>query len=315
MNITTAAAITIAEIVSELNAAEASSTEITETTETTKVSIQEQVTRTATILERALDHLKSAVPSLIMALLVLIIGIIISRLIAGLVKRTMKRSNIDGAARSFLVSLVRIMLYMVVIIMALSVINVPMSSVITIFGAAGLAVSLALQNCLSNLCGGFIILFSKPFIAGDIIEIDGSVGTVDEISILYTKIRTFDGKAVSIPNGKVSDAKIINYTASPTRRIDLRFDIGYGDDYPKARTLILEVIGGNKKFLSDPEPIVHMTSHGESAVSIDVKVHVLNEDYESMRYYLLEAVKEKFDANGIEIPYKQVDVHIKDVIS
>lgn len=312
MNETTAAVMTIAETVSEINAAEASSAEITETT---KVSIQEQVTRTATILERALDHLKSAVPSLIMALLVLIIGIIISRLIAGLVKRTMKRSNIDGAARSFLVSLVRIMLYMVVIIMALSVINVPMSSVITIFGAAGLAVSLALQNCLSNLCGGFIILFSKPFIAGDIIEIDGSVGIVDEISILYTKIRTFDGKSVSIPNGKVSDAKIINYTASPTRRIDVRFDIGYDDDYQKARTLILEVIDGNKKFLSDPEPIVHMTSHGESAVSIDVKVHVRNEDYESMRYYLLEAVKEKFDVNGIEIPYKQVDVHIKDVIS
>lgn len=312
MNVVTASAITIAEAVSEIAAAETSSTEVTETT---KVSIQEQVTRTATILERALDHLKSAVPSLIMALLVLIIGIVISRLIAGIVKRTMKRSNIDGAARSFLVSLVRIMLYMVVIIMALSVINVPMSSVITIFGAAGLAVSLALQNCLSNLCGGFIILFSKPFIAGDIIEIDGSVGTVDEISILYTKLRTFDGKAVSIPNGKVSDAKIINYTASPTRRIDLRFDIGYGDDYQQARTLILDIIGGNKKFLSDPEPIVHMTSHGESAISIDVKVHVQNEDYESMRYYLLEAVKEKFDDNGIEIPYKQVDVHIKDVIS
>jgi len=313
MNETTSAAITtLTETVSEITGTEAASAEITETT---KASIQEQVTRTATILERALEQLKNAVPSLIMALLVLIIGIVISRLIARLVKRTMKRSNIDGAARSFLVSLVRIILYMVVIIMALSVINVPMSSVITVFGAAGLAISLALQNCLSNLCGGFIILFSKPFVAGDIIELDGSVGTVEEISILYTKIQTFDGKTVSIPNGKVSDAKIINYTASPTRRIDLQFDIGYGDDFRKARSLILEVIGGNKQFLSDPEPVVRMTSHGESSVSIDVKVHVLNEDYESMRYYLLESVKEKFDASGIEIPYKQVDVHIKDVIS
>ncbi len=303
---------TITKTVSEITGTEAASEEITETA---RVSIQEQVTRTATILERALDHLKNAVPSLLMAVLVLIIGVIISRLIGGAGKRAMKRSNIDGAARSFLVSLIRIILYMVVIIMALSVINVPMSSVITVFGAAGLAISLALQNCLSNLCGGFIILFSKPFAAGDIIELDGSVGNVEEISILYTKIHTFDGKTICIPNGKVSDAKIVNYTASPTRRIDLRFDIGYGDDFKTARDLIMEVIRGNKHFLTEPEPVVRMTSHGESSVVIDVKVFVINEDYEAMRYYLLESVKEQFDASGIEIPYKQVDVHIKDVIS
>lgn len=287
----------------------------TESSETTRASIQEQVTRTATLLERALDHLKNAVPSLIMAVIILIIGVIISRLIAGIVRRTMKRSNIDGAARSFLVSLIRIILYMVVIIMALSVLNVPMSSVITIFGAAGLAVSLALQNCLSNLCGGFIILFSKPFAAGDIIEIDGSVGNVEEISILYTRIKTFDGKTICIPNGKVADARIVNYTATPTRRIDLRFDIGYNEDFRKAREIILGIISKESRFIADPEPVVRMSAHGESAVSIDVKVHVLNENYETMRYYLIETVKEQFDLNNIEIPYKQVDIHIKDVIS
>lgn len=313
MNETTANVVTtLTQAISEITETEAVSAD---TTETTRASIQEQVTRTATILERALAHLKNAVPSLIMAVLILIIGVIISRLIAGIVRRTMKRSNIDGAARSFLVSLIRIILYMVVIIMALSVLNVPMSSVITIFGAAGLAVSLALQNCLSNLCGGFIILFSKPFAAGDIIELDGSVGHVEEISILYTRIRSFDGKTICIPNGKVSDAKIINYTATPTRRIDLRFDIGYGDDFKKAQEIITEIISGESRFISEPVPVVHMTAHGESSVSIDVKVYVLNEDYESMRYYLIEKVKEQFDLNGIEIPYKQVDVHIKDVIS
>lgn len=310
--ITTTSATTLTDVVSEIIGTEAASAEITETT---GASIQEQVTRTATIFERALEHLKNAVPSLIIALIVLIVGIIVSRLVTGVVKRAMKRSNIDGAARSFLLSLIRIILYMVVIIMALSVLNVPMSSVITIFGAAGLAISLALQNCLSNLCGGFIILFSKPFSAGDIIELDNSVGNVESISILYTKIQTFDGKTIYIPNGKVSDAKIINYTASPTRRIDLRFDIGYGDDFKKARELILGVISGNKNFLTDPEPVVRMTSHEESSIAIDVKVHVRNENYESMRYHLLESVKEQFDRNGIEIPYKQIDVHIKDVIS
>ena len=148
--------------------------EITETT--SFATIQEQVNRTAGILERALAYFSHAVPSLIMALAILIIGVLISRLIAGVFKKTLKKSNIDGAAKSFLVSLIKVILYMVVLIMALTVLNVPMSSVITIFGAAGLAVSLALQNCLSNLAGGFIILFSKPFVSGDIVELDGSVG-------------------------------------------------------------------------------------------------------------------------------------------
>lgn len=295
----------------EIIGTEAISAEVTEAV----ASLQEKVTDTASFFQRVLENLKDAAPSMIIALIVLIVGIIVSRLITGVVKRAMKRSNIDGAARSFLLSLIRIILYMVVIIMALSVLNVPMSSVITIFGAAGLAISLALQNCLSNLCGGFIILFSKPFAAGDTIELDNSVGNVEAISILYTKIQTFDGKTIYIPNGKVSDAKIINYTASPTRRIDLRFDIGYGDDFKKARELILGIIRGNKNFLTDPEPVVRMTSHEESSIAIAVKVHVTNENYESMRYYLLESVKEQFDKNGIEIPYKQLDVHIKDVIS
>lgn len=286
------------------------------TTETAVSSVKEKSTGKETVIERALEHLKDAAPTLVIALIVFIAGIIVSRLITRVVRRAMNRSNIDGAARNFLLSVIRIMLYMVVIIMALSVLNVPMSSVITIFGAAGLAVSLALQNCLSNLCGGFIILFSKPFSAGDTIELDGSVGNVEEISILYTKIQTFDGKTIYIPNGKVSDAKLINYTASPTRRIDLLFSIGYGDDFRKARELILGIISGNNDFLTDPEPVVRMTSHEESSIAIAVKVHVLNENYESMRYYLIESVKEQFDRNGIEIPYKQIDIHIKkDVIS
>lgn len=286
------------------------------TTETAVSSVKEKSTGKETVIERALEHLKDAAPTLVIALIVFIAGIIVSRLITRVVRRAMNRSNIDGAARNFLLSVIRIMLYMVVIIMALSVLNVPMSSVITIFGAAGLAVSLALQNCLSNLCGGFIILFSKPFSAGDTIELDGSVGNVEEISILYTKIQTFDGKTIYIPNGKVSDAKLINYTASPTRRIDLLFSIGYGDDFRKARELILGIISGNNDFLTDPEPVVRMTSHEESSIAIAVKVHVLNENYESMRYYLIESVKEQFDRNGIKIPYKQIDIHIKkDVIS
>ncbi|MBR4627872.1 MAG: mechanosensitive ion channel [Ruminococcus sp.] len=251
-------------------------------------------------------------PSLFMALLIFIGGFITVKIIIRVVKRAMKRSNIDSAAKSFLISLIKIILYVNVLIMVLSVLGVPMSSIITIFGAAGLAISLALQSCLSNLAGGFIILFSKPFTAGDLLEIDGTVGKVESISILYTKLVTFDNKTVYIPNGKVSEGRIINYTESPTRRLDMRFDISYGADYEKARELILSAAAANKLVLKTPAPIVRMSSHNESSVTVDALVWVNNADYFEARYDLVENVKTAFDENGIEIPFNQLDVHIKE---
>lgn len=247
---------------------------------------------------------------IILAIVILAAGILISRLISKMFARTLRRSKLDKAAAGFLVSVVRILLYVIVIIMALSVLKVPMSSIITIFGAAGLAVSLALQNCLSNLCGGFIILFSKPFSAGDTIELDGTTGKVQSISILYTKMITFDSKTVFIPNGKVSDAKIINYTETPDRRIELTLNIAYSADFDKACALITEVINNNKLILKDPAPTVRMSGHNESSVGIDVRAWVRNDDYVNTRYDLFEDIKKVFDANGIEIPFNQLDVHI-----
>ena len=281
-------------------------------TEPVAEAIQNEVSKASEIFSSIGDKIVSGMPSLIAAVIMLILGIIAARIIAHIISKAMKRSTIDGAARSFLVSFVRIILYIVVIMMALTMINVPMSSVITIFGAAGLAISLALQNCLSNLCGGFIILFSKPFSAGDTIEIDNSVGVVKSISILYTKIITFDNKSIFIPNGKVSDAKIINYTESPTRRADMRFDISYSADYELARKLILKVIDEDKLILSEPAPVVRMSGHNESSVSIDVLVWMDNDNYLTVKYNMNEAVKAAFDANNIEIPYKKLDVHIKE---
>lgn len=274
-------------------------------------TIQEQVNKASSVFSGMAKYFGDILPSLITAVIVLILGVLLAKLIARLTAKAMKKSMIEAAARNFLVSLVRVLLYVVVIIMALSVLNVPMSSIITIFGAAGLAVSLALQNCLSNLCGGFIILFSKPFISGDTIELDGTVGKVSTIGILYTKINTFDGKTVFIPNGKISDAKIINYTESPTRRIDLAFEISYSADYEKARAVILDVLKKDPHVLDDPDPIVRMSMHKESSVAIDTLVWVNNENYNSVKYSVTEAVKEAFDRNGIEIPFRQLDVHIK----
>lgn len=293
------------------NVSESATTTQTTTAEAVEV-IQEQIEKTSGFFSDAAEYIKSALPSVFLAVICFIIGIVTAKIIAYIISKGLKRSNIDGAARSFLISLIRIILYVVVLIMALSIMNIPMSSIITVFGAAGLAISLALQNCLTNLCGGFIILFSKPFTAGDTIEIDNSVGVVKSIGILYTKIITFDSKTVFIPNGKVTDAKIINYTETPTRRLDLSFDVAYGADYTTARNLILEIIKNDKLFLTAPQPLVRMSAHNESSISIDVLVWVENDDYQSAKYNLIEAVKEAFEANNIEIPFNQLEIHVKE---
>lgn len=276
-------------------------------------SLHDKVEQAEGFFESAAEYIKNAIPSFIVAVIVLVLGIVVSKFITKLTGKAIARSNIDNAASHFLVSLVRVLLYIVVIIMALSVIKVPMSSIITILGAAGLAVSLALQNCLSNLCGGFIILFSKPFSAGDLIEIDGSLGKVTSIGILYTKIITFDSKTVFIPNGKVSDAKIINYTETPTRRIDLCFQISYNADFDKARAAILDVICADVLILKEPAPVVRMGAHNESSISIDVLVWAKNDDYFTARYNMLENVKQAFEESGVQIPFPQLDVHMKDI--
>lgn len=277
-------------------------------------TIQESVEKTSGFFTEAAAYLKKALPLIIVALLILILGILISKLIAKIVEKAVSKSNVNGAAKSFLVSLIKIILYIAVIIMALSVLKVPMSSIITILGAAGLAISLALQSCLSNLCGGFIILFTKPFTTGDIIELDSSVGTVRDIGIFYTKMLTFDGKTVFIPNGKVTDAKIVNYTETPTRRIDLSFDISYSSDFEKARQVILDVIANEKLILKEPAPIVRMSSHNNSSVSVAVLVWVNNSNFLEESYSMTEAVKAAFEENGIEIPFDQLDIHIKDKV-
>ncbi|MBQ8960347.1 MAG: mechanosensitive ion channel family protein [Ruminococcus sp.] len=285
-----------------------------ETTQADPVAsaFQEQADKTSSFLTAAGDKFVKAIPSLITAAIILVLGLLLVKLVSLVVSKTMRRSNVNEAARSFLVSFIRIVLYLVLAAIVLSLLKVPMSSIVTIFGAVGLAISLALQNCLSNLAGGFIILFSKPFSAGDLVEVDGTVGTVRSISILYTQLQTFDSKTVFIPNGKVSDAKIINYTDTPSRRIELTFDISYDSDYSVARALILTYISENSRIMKSPEPIVRMSAHKSSSVAIDVFVWVRNEDYLDIRYSLIEAIKETFDSHGIRIPYDQLDVHIKD---
>ena len=288
---------------------------LTETAETTTElqipNVIEGVENASSLLTSLTDKFISALPVLAFAIIVFFTGIILSKLVVKFASKFIERSNIENTAGSFLISLIRVVLYILVAIIALSMLNVPMTSIVTVIGTAGLAIGLALQNSLSNLAGGFIILFSKPFKSGDLIEIDNSLGTVNSIGILYTKIITPDNKSIFIPNGKITDAKIINYSEISTRRVDLSFDISYDNDFEKAKNIIKKVIESDSLILREPEPLVRMNAQKESSLGICVQVWTNNENYWNVLYNMTENVKLEFDRNSIEIPYNQLDLHIR----
>lgn len=292
-------------------------TDISETTSsdtTTNIinTFSEKARETGSLIENLTTMLNNKLPSFILAALILLFGFLIIKIIKKLVGRVIDKGNIDKTAGGFLKSFIKVILDTILLIVILNALGVPMASIITVVGAAGLALSLALQQSLSNVAGGFIILFSKPFKAGDVIEVNDVIGKVDNISILYTKIVSYDNKVSYIPNGVISNAKITNRTEKSLRRLDLTYSIGYGDDYKKAKELIMSVLNESKNAMMVPEPVVGMAEHGDSAIKIDVKVWTYTDKYYELRYELNEKIKDTFDENGINIPFGQLDVHLID---
>ena len=251
------------------------------------------------------------IPNIIAAIIILFLGFLLSKITVRLMTKGMKKSNLEPTARSFIRSIIQTVLYILVVIMALSALKVPMTSIIATISAAGVAIALALQSSLSNVAGGFLLMFSHPFRCGDFVEINNVTGTVKEITILYTKLLTTDNKAVIIPNGTAANATIINYTQEEYRRLDLHFSIDYKSDYHKAKDIILDIINANPLALDTPEPpLVTVSEHAESAIKILTRVWVKSENYWELDFALLEQVKDAFDKNGIEIPYNKLDINI-----
>lgn len=249
---------------------------------------------------------------ILIAIAILIVGLILTKLLISALKKGLKKSKLDPICHKFVLSFLKITLYVLIVIIVLSKLGIPMTSLVTILGAAGLAIGLALQDSLSNLAGGFILLFTKPFQVGDYIEISEVAGTVKHINILQTKLHTVDNKAIYIPNGQVSSAKIINYSREENRRLDLVFSIGHNDDFVKAKEIITDIVARNPYTLKEPAPIIRVCEHAANSINIAVKVWVLTEHYWDLNYDLLEDVKLAFDKNNISIPYSQMDVYIKE---
>ncbi len=227
------------------------------------------------------------------------------------VQNLLRRSKIDVTLHAFILSILRISLIVLLALTCLQILGFEITTLLTALGAVGLAVSLAVKDSLANLAGGIQVLLTKPFAVGDYIAADGFDGTVKEIGITHTILTTVDNKRVYLPNGDVAKAKITNFSSEPTRRLDLTFSIGYGDDFKQAEAIIAQQVEKSGLALADPAPFIRVSKHGENSIDITCRVWVNSADYWTLHFFLLEEVKLAFDAAGINIPYPQMDVHIK----
>ena len=248
--------------------------------------------------------------NLVMALVIFVLGRWLAIGINRLVKRLMKKANIDDILISFIGNMLYFALLVVVVIAALDQLGVNTSSVLAVFAAAGLAVGLALKDSLSNFAAGVMLVLFKPFKAGDYIEAAGTGGVVEKLRIFNTVMRTGDNREITVPNSQIYASTIVNFSARATRRIDLIFGIGYGDDIRQAKNLIEEAMAEDERILKDPEPDVLLMELADSSVNIAVRPWVNAADYWVVRGDLMERVKAKFDTNGISIPFPQRDVHL-----
>jgi small conductance mechanosensitive channel len=244
------------------------------------------------------------------ALAVLIIGFWVAARITRLLSRMMEHRKVDSVLTSFVGALSQMGLKIVVIVAALEVLDFDTTSLIAMLGAAGLAVGLALQGSLSNFAAGVLMIIFKPFTIGDIVTANGVTGTVREISILTTTIDTFDNKKMIAPNSKVMADNITNHTAYQTRRVDLTAGISYADDIDRAREAIKAALAEVPEVLREPAPDILVSEMGDSSVNFAVRPWSRPKDYFAVKFGVTEAIKKRFDADGITIPFPQRDVHL-----
>lgn len=247
---------------------------------------------------------------IVVALLVFIIGSWIIKRMMNLFDMAMTKKKVEVTLHQFMLSIVSIMLKAILIIIVASMIGVETASLIAVLGAAGLAVGLALQGSLANFAGGILILFFKPFKAGDVIDAQGYVGTVQEIQIFNTIILTLDNQRVIIPNGLLSNGCVKNLFIEKTRRVDMTFGISYDDDIIKAKAILQSVMDSDERVLKDPAVDIFVSAHADSSINFLVRPWVDSENYWPVYFGTMEAVKLAFDKEGITIPYPQRDVHI-----
>ena len=234
----------------------------------------------------------------------------VMKVVLSFIDRTMTRLKVEPTVHKFTHSCLKVLMWVVTGLIVAAYLNFPVNSLVTVLGVIGVALSLSLQGSLSNLAGGITVMATRPFAVGDYVEAGGVSGTVNEIGLVYTKLKTIDNKIIFIPNGEISGEKIVNYNKQEQRRVDLTFTTSYDDDPERVKEIMRQVIGAHHKALFTPEPFVGTTSLGESSVGYTLRVWCATEDYWDLYYDLLEQVRAAFDREGVGLTYNHLNVHI-----
>ncbi|MDD6995006.1 MAG: mechanosensitive ion channel [Candidatus Borkfalkiaceae bacterium] len=252
---------------------------------------------------------------ILVALLLIVVSFAIINKIAKQIEKKGKKleesKHVDKTVYRTLSNVLKVGLKVLVLLSAVAYLGIDTGAITALLASLGVGVGLAVNGTLSNLAGGILLLFTRPFKDGDYISANGYEGFVEDIFICNTKIRTNDNKVVYLPNGKLSTGEIVNFTENQTRRVDLTYSIAYSDDFEKAAEIVKQVAAANPKILKDPAPKAHITAHSASSIDLFCPVWCNKEDYWDVLFYMNEQVKKAFDENGITIPFGQLDVHVK----
>ncbi len=247
---------------------------------------------------------------IVAAVAIFIVGRWIAKLLRNLAERMMTKGKVDGTLVKFVGNITYVTLIVIVVIAALNQLGIQTTSFIAIIGAAGLAIGLALQGSLANFAAGALMIIFRPFKVGDYVEGAGAAGTVEEISIFTTVLKSPDNKIIIVPNAKITGDNIINYSAKDSRRIDLVFGVSYSDDLQKVKEVLYDILKNDDRILKDLAPTVGVLELADSSVNFAVRPWVRTGDYWTLFFDLKEKIKERFDAESISIPFPQQDVHL-----
>ena len=251
--------------------------------------------------------------ALVLAFVIFYVGRFVVGRVVAVTNRVMRGRGMDETLVDFVCSILRWVLLLFVTIAALSQLGIDTTSLVALLGAAGLAIGLSLQGSLGNLAAGVMLIIFKPLKKGDFVEAGGAMGTVESISIFTTVMTTPDNKEIIVPNGAIIGGNITNFSARPTRRIDMVFGISYGDDLRQARRILEEIIAADSRVLAEPAPVITVGELADSSVNFLVRPWVNAADYWAVLWDTTEAVKLRFDEEGISIPFPQMDVHVPDL--
>jgi len=265
----------------------------------------------SSLLDTVLGWAANTGIKVIIAVILLVVSFKIINKIARKIEKRGDDGKLDKTLAKTFAYVFKLGLKIVVGICLVGYVGIDTSGLAALVASLGVCAGLALNGALSNLAGGVLIILTRPFKVDDYIEAQGYSGTVEDIHITCTRLRTPDNKVVYLPNGSLSAGSIVNYSEKDTRRVDFTFSIGYSDDFEKAKSIVMDIISSHELALKEPEPMVRVSEHGASSINLTARVWVKSADYWTVNFDVLEAVKSAFDKEGIEIPFNQLDVHVK----